>query len=108
MGERKKKEKVEDDIVLKLPEAKAPEEESEESEEESDEEEKVEEQAKKKLSLQDLKPAVKIKAAFEPEEQTPRRKRKEPEEPAEELPLFDEKPKVQDEFSEKEKKEKGR
>merc|ERR1712002_1049933 len=92
--------------------------EDEEEEEEEEEEVKVVEQPKKKLSKSDLKPTVKIKAVFEPEEKTPRRKRKEPtieEDLAEKTSLFEgipeipvEKPdtsqsKVKDHFPEKDK-----
>merc|ERR1712142_1168611 len=84
-------------------------------EEEEEEEVKVVEQPKKKLSKSGLKPTVKIKAVFEPEEKTPRRKRKEPvveDGPAEKISLFDEIPpipeipakeKVSDHFPDKEK-----
>merc|ERR1712002_430705 len=82
-------------------------------EEEEEEEVKVVEQPKKKLSKSDLKPTVKIKAVFEPEEKTPRRKRKEPvvvDEPAEisfddipQIPIEPPKEKVSDHFPDKEK-----
>merc|ERR1712142_773873 len=67
---------------------------------------KVEVQPKKKLSKQDLKPAVQIKAVFEPEEKTPRRKRKEPiatDEPAEKISIFDDIPSIEDVNASKEK-----
>merc|ERR1712202_48669 len=79
-----------------------------ESESESEEEEEKPE-PKKKLSKADLKPAVQIKIAAAPEPPISRRKKKEPE-PEEAGSLFDglpqAKPKVKDEFAEKDKKPK--
>merc|ERR1712202_100909 len=103
-AEKDKKKKEEEKIVITpavLP--KKP-----ESESESEEEEEKPE-PKKKLSKADLKPAVQIKIAAAPEPPISRRKKKEPEpEPA--GSLFDDlpavKPKVKDEFTEKEKKPK--
>merc|ERR1712142_719715 len=84
--------------------SKAKEEES--SSEEEEEEEKA--PAKKKLSKADLKPAVQIKMAAEPEAPAFRRKKKEAEEepsdPFAGVPAA--KPKISDEFAEKEKKPK--
>merc|ERR1711962_976603 len=72
-----------------------------------EEEEEVKPEPKKKLSRSDLKPAVQIKMAVTPEPApTLRRKKKEPEEepadPFAGLPAA--KPKVKDEFTEKDKK----
>merc|ERR1712142_663055 len=84
--------------------SKAKEEES--SSEEEEEEEKA--PAKKKLSKADLKPAVQIKMAAEPEAPAFRRKKKEvdeePSDPFAGVPAA--KPKVNDEFIEKDKKPK--
>merc|ERR1711936_1392394 len=81
-------------------------EEEESSSEEEEEEEKA--PAKKKLSKADLKPAVQIKMAAEPETPAFRRKKKEAEEepsdPFAGVPAA--KPKVKDEFDEKDKKPK--
>merc|ERR1711874_682474 len=81
----------------------------EESSSEEEEEEEVKPEPKKKLSRSDLKPAVQIKMAVTPEPApTLRRKKKEPEEepadPFAGLPAA--KPKVKDEFAEKDKKPK--
>merc|ERR1712142_1415108 len=121
MPRRKKKEPSADDEiknslfddmpkkeVKKAEEVPPPVEDDEEDEEEEEEEEevKVEVQPKKKLSKQDLKPAVQIKAVFEPEEKTPRRKRKEPiatDEPAEKISIFDDIPSIEDVNASKEK-----
>merc|ERR1711962_1378463 len=64
--------------------------------------------AKKKLSKADLKPAVQIKMAAAPEPALPRRKKKEEDEPVDDLfsGVPEVKPKVKDEFTEKEKKPK--
>merc|ERR1712142_769510 len=81
-----------------------------EEEEESEEEEEVKPEPKKKLSKADLKPSVQIKVEAAPEEKPKRRKKKE--EPAEEEQgsLFDNipevKPKVSEEFTEKDRKAK--
>merc|ERR1712013_262945 len=79
----------------------------EESSESEEEEEKPE--AKKKLSRSDLKPAVQIKVAA-PAQPAPviRRKKKDDDEPQESLfdNLPEVKPKVKDEFAEKDKKPK--
>merc|ERR1712202_61921 len=79
-------------------------EEEESSSEEEEEEEKA--PAKKKLSKADLKPAVQIKMAAEPEAPTLRRKKKDVDEestdPFAGLPAV--KPKIKDEFTEKDKK----
>merc|ERR1712212_948255 len=81
-------------------------EEEESSSEEEEEGEKA--PAKKKLSKADLKPAVQIKMAAEPEAPAFRRKKKEvdeePSDPFAGVPAA--KPKVNDEFTEKEKKPK--
>merc|ERR1712183_538845 len=81
-------------------------EEEESSSEEEEEEEKA--PAKKKLSKADLKPAVQIKMAAEPEAPPLRRKKKdvdeEPTDPFAGLPAV--KPKIKDEFTEKDKKPK--
>merc|ERR1711881_805850 len=86
-----------------LPEKAAPE------EEEESEEEEVKPEPKKKLSKADLKPSVQIKIAAAPEEIPKRRKKKEPNK-EEQGSLFDNvpeiKPKVKDEFLEKDKKPK--
>merc|ERR1712013_572691 len=78
-------------------------------EESSSEEEEEEKPApKKKLSKADLKPAVQIKVAATPEPTVARRKKKDDDEPVDNL--FDgvpeAKPKVKDEFAEKDKKPK--
>merc|ERR1711881_410609 len=78
-------------------------------EEEESEEEEVKPEPKKKLSKADLKPSVQIKIAAAPEEIPKRRKKKEPSN-EEQGSLFDNvpeiKPKVKDEFLEKDKKPK--
>merc|ERR1712119_63057 len=80
----------------------------EEEESSSEEEEEEKAPAKKKLSKADLKPAVQIKMAAEPEAPTLRRKKKdvdeEPTDPFAGLPAV--KPKIKDEFTEKDKKPK--
>merc|ERR1711962_862848 len=104
-AEKDKKPKEEEKIVITP--AKLPVEPEESSSEEEEEEPKPE--PKKKLSRSDLKPAVQIKVAAAPEPVIGRRKKKEPEEQPEES-LFDNlpkaKPKIADEFAEKEKKPK--
>merc|ERR1712119_62177 len=105
-AEKDKKPKEEEKIVIKpavLPTK------PEESSSEEEEEEEVKTEPKKKLSRSDLKPAVQIKMAVAPEPApTLRRKKKEPEEeptdPFAGLPAA--KPKVKDEFAEKDKKPK--
>merc|ERR1711881_12861 len=78
-------------------------------EEEESEEEEVKPEPKKKLSKADLKPSVQIKVAAAPEE-IPKRRKKEEQSKEEEGSLFDNvpeiKPKVKDEFLEKDKKPK--
>merc|ERR1712168_1191093 len=104
-ADREKKPKEDEKIIIKpvvLP--TKPEESSSE-----EEEEEVKPEPKKKLSRSDLKPAVQIKMAVTPEPApTLRRKKKETEEepadPFAGLPAA--KPKVKDEFAEKDKKPK--
>merc|ERR1712168_1241279 len=103
--EKDKKPKEEEKIVIKP--AVLPTKPEESSSEEEEEEPKPE--PKKKLSRSDLKPAVQIKMAAAPEPApTLRRKKKEPDEeptdPFAGLPAV--KPKVNDEFTEKDKKPK--
>merc|ERR1712060_378990 len=76
--------------------------------EESSEEEEEKPAPKKKLSKADLKPAVQIKMAAAPEPALPRRKKKEEDEPVDDLfsGVPEIKPKVKDEFKEKDKKPK--
>merc|ERR1712202_83508 len=81
----------------------------EESSSEEEEEEEVKPEPKKKLSRSDLKPAVQIKMAAAPEPATTLRRKKkeveeEPTDPFAGLPAA--KPKVKDEFNEKDKKPK--
>merc|ERR1712096_193001 len=102
MGKQKEEEKIVITPAV-LPTKK------EESSSESEEEEEVKpEPAKKKLSAADLKPAVQIKVAAPTAPVIARRKKKEDDEPTESL--FDNvpetKPKVKDEFAEKDKKPK--
>merc|ERR1712072_493735 len=98
--EKDKKPKEEEKIVI-TPAVLKPEEESSEEEEEKP-------VPKKKLSRSDLKPAVQIKMAAAPQPALPRRKKKQDDEPQESL--FDNlpqvKPKVRDEFTDKDKKPK--
>merc|ERR1711928_243408 len=103
--EKEKKPKEEEKIVITP--AKLPVKPEESSSEEEEEEPKPE--PKKKLSKADLKPAVQIKVAAAPEPAIGRRKKK----PVDDEPkesLFDDlpkaKPKVKDEFAEKDKKPK--
>merc|ERR1712142_1068113 len=102
--EKDKKPKEEEKIVIKP--AVLPTKPEESSSEEEEEEEKA--PAKKKLSKADLKPAVQIKMAAEPEAPAFRRKKKEadeePSDPFAGVPAA--KPKVNDEFTEKDKKPK--
>merc|ERR1712202_127784 len=103
-AEKEKKPKEDEKIVIKPTVLPVKPEESSESEEEPEPE-----PAKKRLSRSDLKPAVQIKIAATPEPApTLRRKKKEvEEEPADPfagLPAA--KPKVKDEFAEKDKKPK--
>merc|ERR1712096_128169 len=107
--EKDKKPKGEaEKIVIKpaVSKVKGKPEEEESSSEEGEEEEKA--PAKKKLSKADLKPAVQIKMAAEPEAPAFRRKKKEAEEepsdPFAGVPAA--KSKVNDEFTEKDKKPK--
>merc|ERR1712060_77048 len=76
--------------------------------EESSEEEDEKPAPKKKLSKADLKPAVQIKMAAAPEPALPRRKKKDEDEPVDDLfsGVPEIKPKVKDEFKEKDKKPK--
>merc|ERR1712050_223163 len=99
--EKDKKPKEEEKIVIK-PALLKPEESS------SEEEEEEKPAPKKKLSKADLKPAVQIKMAAAPEPALPRRKKKEEEEPVDDLfaGVPEAKPKVKDEFAEKDKKPK--
>merc|ERR1711881_733564 len=107
-AEKESKPKEEDKKIIitpkDLPQKKSPEEEEEESEEEE-----VKPEPKKKLSKADLKPSVQIKVAAAPEEIPKRRKKEEPSK-EEQGSLFDNvpemKPKVKDEFLEKDKKPK--
>merc|ERR1739848_635172 len=79
-----------------------------EEEDESEDEEEVKPEPKKKLSKADLKPSVQIKVEAAPEEKPKRRKKKEEPIEAEQGSLFDKvpeaKPKVSEEFTEKDKK----
>merc|ERR1712013_90427 len=103
----KKRESVEESFLdsKPAPQAEAPPppalvEEEESSEEEEEEEAKP---APKKLSKADLKPAVQIKVAIQ-EEEKPKRRPKRPD--SVEESFLDAKPKVKDEFDEKDKKPK--
>merc|ERR1712096_168616 len=106
--EKNKKAKPEEEKIIIKPAVLSLKKKVESWEEESEEEEE-EKPAKKKLSKADLKPAVQIKMATAPEPPISRRKKKEPE-PEEAGSLFDglpqAKPKVKDEFAEKDKKPK--
>merc|ERR1712212_1194251 len=105
-AEKDKKPKEEEKIVITPKVLPKKEESSSESEEE--EEELKPEPPKKKLSTADLKPMVQIKVAAPTAPVIARRKKKEDDEPTESL--FDNvpetKPKVKDEFAEKDKKPK--
>merc|ERR1712013_539308 len=103
----KKQESVEESFLdsKPAPQAEAPPPPAPVEEEESSEEEE-EEEAKpqpKKLSKADLKPAVQIKVAIQ-EEEKPKRRPKRPD--SVEESFLDAKPKVKDEFDEKDKKPK--
>merc|ERR1712110_795509 len=78
-----------------------------EEEEESEEEEEIKPEPKKKLSKADLKPSVQIKVDAAPEEKPKRRKKKEEPNEEEQGSLFENvpevKPKVSEEFTEKDK-----
>merc|ERR1711962_1248957 len=104
-AEKDKKPKEETKIIITP--AVLPTKPEESSSEEEEEEPKPE--PKKKLSRSDLKPAVLIKVAAAPEPAIGRRKKKPADEEPEES-LFDNlpeaKPKVKDEFAEKDKKPK--
>merc|ERR1712013_235280 len=101
--EKDKKPKEEEKIVIKPATLPVKAEESS-----SDEEEEEKPAPKKKLSKADLKPAVQIKVAATPEPTVARRKKKDGDEPVDNL--FDGVPeaksKVKDEFAEKDKKPK--
>merc|ERR1712013_201197 len=101
--EREKKAKEEAEKIVIKPATLPVKEESS-----SDEEEEEKPAPKKKLSKADLKPAVQIKVAATPEPTVARRKKKDDDEPADNL--FDgvpeAKPKVKDEFTDKDKKPK--
>merc|ERR1712042_259350 len=82
----------------------------EEEEEESEEEEEEVKPLPKKLSKADLKPAVQIKMNIAPEEKPALRRKPKRQDTVEQEGLFDNvpaaKPKVKDEFAEKDKKPK--
>merc|ERR1712180_82598 len=104
-AEKEKKPKEETKIIITpavLPTKK-------EEESSSEEEEEVKPEPKKKLSRSDLKPTAKIKVEAAPQPTIPRRKKKkEEDEPVDDLfaGVPEVKPKVKDEFKEKDKKPK--
>merc|ERR1712072_1215906 len=102
--EKDKKPKEETKIIITP--AVLPKRKEEESSEE--EEEEVKPEPKKKLGRSDLKPAVKIKMAAAPEPALARRKKKQEDEPVDDpfAGLPEAKPKIKDEFKEKDKKPK--